>query len=102
MPKKTYFAFSISLLILSVIFSLYFALTGLLLYSGLFLLGLVVGTVLLIHWSTISYKWECSKCKDTIKLSFIENVKGVNIGMNKKNLYCNTCNKKVPFNGIKK
>ncbi|MBI9071376.1 MAG: hypothetical protein JEY94_07240 [Melioribacteraceae bacterium] len=102
MPNKKYFIASITLLVLSVTGTFFFAVINSLLISNLCLLMLIAGAVMLIHWSTISYNWKCTKCSNIIELSMWQNIKGMNIGINEKYLFCPACNKKVPFKGIPK
>lgn len=102
MSKKNYFVFSILIMLLSLFGTFYFAYNNQITLSIISILLFVIGTLMLIHWSTISYNWECSKCKNIIELNIWSNIKGMNIEINQKFLFCSKCNKKVTFNGIKK
>ena len=102
MRNKNYFILSVIVLSLCSIGTIYFAIIDSISLSNLCLAGIMIGTIMLIHWSTISYNWICSKCNNNIEITMWQNFKGMNIGVNKKYLFCPKCDKKVLFKGIKK
>ena len=102
MPNNKYFILSIIIMILSISSTLYLAIVNEILLTYLSIAIFIIGTILLLHWSTISYNWQCSKCGNILELTMWQNFIGMNIGTNRKYLFCSECNTKVPFNGIKK
>lgn len=102
MPNKLQFTFAILIMILSVMATIFFAINNSILISMLCWTGLIAGFFMFLRWNAISYIWKCSKCENTLELSMSETVKGINIGINKKSLFCENCGKKVPFDGIAK
>lgn len=102
MKSKFYFIPSIVILVAGLFFLFYSAIINNISLLILSIIIFVTGMLMLIHWSTISYSWKCEKCNSVIELSFWENVKGLNIGVNKKLLFCQVCNKKISFKGIRK
>lgn len=102
MPNPVYFALAVIILIVCLVLAIIFAAINLPIMLFLSVIGLLTGIILLIHWSTISFEWQCKECKTVIQLTMWENVKGMNVGVNKKYLYCPTCRNKGTFLGIKK
>ncbi|WP_061995186.1 hypothetical protein [Clostridium sp. ATCC 25772] len=101
MKNKNYLIFSILLMI----FSLILLFVGAVLNFTLFVVSLIcffIGIALLMHWSTIGYKWICDECGETFEITFSENIFGINHGENCKSLYCPKCNKKTMCKGISK
>lgn len=52
------------------------------------------GIAVLNIWHTKNYNWKCDKCGVLFSISCKENLLGINGGINKKLLYCPTCEKK--------
>jgi DNA-directed RNA polymerase subunit RPC12/RpoP len=63
---------------------------------------LFTGIIILMIWSTNSYKWTCDECGETFEITLKQNIFGVNAGVNYKNLHCPKCNKKTMCKGIPK
>lgn len=63
---------------------------------------LIAGLLMIMHWSTISYKWVCDKCGEVFEITFWQNVLGINGGINYKKLYCPKCQKKNFCKGVPK
>ena len=93
---------SVIILIAGLVSTFVFAIQNVPVWMFIGIAILLAGIILLVHWSTISYEWQCEECKTTIQLTMWENVKGLNVGVNKKYLFCPTCKKKVTFRGIRK
>lgn len=102
MPKTVYLILSAVILLSGLIsFGLSIA-TQSHLYAYYCCFSLILGTLLLVYWSSITYRWQCSKCECTKELSFMGNLLGINVGLNEKYLYCESCNKRTLYKGIKK
>lgn len=102
MPNKLQFTFAIVIMILSVIATILLSINNSPISAMLCWSDLIAGFFIFLHWNATSYIWKCSKCKNTLELSMMETFKGVNIGINKKSLFCETCGKKVPYDGVTK
>lgn len=101
MKSKCYFTLSV-LLIISSIILIFVGLKIKLTITFISLLGLFIGVIMLMHWSTISYQWVCDECNEKFNISLKDNVLGVNGGVNYKRLHCPKCNKYTMCKGIKK
>ena len=101
MPNKSYFMLSVIILIVGLVSTIVFAMQNVPVRMFIGIAILLAGIILLIHWSTISYEWQCEECKTIVQLTMWENVKGLNVGVNRKYLFCPNCKKKVTFRGIK-
>ena len=102
MPNKKYFISCVLIMVVSISLTLYFAIVDSIALSNITIVIFIIGTIMMIHWNTISYKWICDKCGNTRILTMWQNFKGMNIGMNEKFIHCEKCGKKVKFKGIKR
>lgn len=94
MRNKGYFITSSILSVISLIVVFIGVATGDVWLSIISFVFLIAGLVMIIHWSTISYKWVCDKCGEIFEITFWQNVLGINSGINYKSLYCPKCQKK--------
>ncbi len=69
-------------------------------FFGAGIILLIVGTLMLMYWSTKNYKWECLSCGNKFSISLKENVLGLNQGVNEKELTCPKCLKKGICKGV--
>ena len=65
------------------------------LINGVGIITLFLGIASLIKWSTVAYTWTCDECKEIFKISFLQNLTGINGGRKRKQLVCPKCNKTV-------
>lgn len=102
MPNKAIFVLSIVILISSLI-SFALAITSQSQLSTYYcIVSIIVGTAALVYWSSISYRWQCTKCQTFKDLSFWGNAVGMNIGLNEKYLYCEVCGERTMYKGVKR
>lgn len=100
MKSKIYFIIGLLLTVVSLTLTLVGAVLNfrIIIFS---IIGLLIGIYLLMHWSTISYKWKCDNCGKTFEITLKQNVFGKNIGVNYKELFCPYCSSKTNCKGIK-
>jgi len=101
MKNKVTFIFSIVLSIVSLILIFIGAMFNYVLLI-ISLICFLTGIILLMRWSTNSYKWVCDKCGETFEITLNQNIFGFNGGVNYKSLYCPKCHKKTMCKGIPK
>lgn len=58
------------------------------------LIGLCLGTLMLVYWNTVSYKWVCSKCGENFRITLWQNLTGIN-ALTRKRLHCPQCKQKT-------
>ncbi len=99
MKNKGYFAASMAIVAVSLIMIFVGAGNNKIIIS---ILSLFAGLIMLIHWSTISYKWICEKCGENFEINMWQNIVGINGGVNYKKLYCPKCKQRNWARGISK
>ena len=101
MKNKATLIFTIVLSVISLILIFIGAVYNLVLCI-ISIIGLFIGFVILMIWSTNSYKWVCDKCGEIFEITLKQNIFGVNSGVNYKSLYCPKCHKKTMCKGMPK
>ncbi len=102
MSNKGYFAASITVSIVSLIMVFIGAGINNETVLRISLNFLVLGIIMLLHWSTISYKWVCDKCGECFEITMWQNFIGINGGLNYKKVPCPKCNQRNWARGIPK
>jgi len=97
--NKLYLLLSILLITISLICLVYFGVKDKEIGILAWILVMMVGFVMLNHWSSISYKWKCGSCGYDKQITAKENFCGINSGVNEKSLYCPVCKEKRVFKG---
>ncbi len=102
MSNKGYFSISMTVSIISLIMLFVGAGTHQDLIVNTSMLGLLIGIAMLLHWSTISYRWVCDNCGESFEITMWQNLISINGGINYKKLYCPKCNQRNWARGIPK
>ncbi len=94
MPNKKAFFKALVILLSGVVLALVLLILNLIIPAVASLILIYYGADKMVEWNTRNYLWRCEKCKNVFEINKIQNLLGINGGLNKKLLYCDKCGKR--------
>ncbi|MCR4442878.1 MAG: hypothetical protein QHH10_11630 [Peptococcaceae bacterium] len=87
MKNLMYFAGAVAVMLVGLVFTA----AGRIFWGALLF---IAGLILLVHWNTISYRWQCKSCGAVFSINMRQTFTGLN-SFRSKLLYCPRCGRRT-------